>query len=67
MHKTNLLFVITKLELGGAQKQLLSLIRGLDRRSFNLFLFTAKDGLLTKEAQAIDGLYVHRSTNHLLR
>lgn len=46
MQKINLLYVITKLELGGAQKQLLSLIAGLDKERFNIFLFTAQDGLL---------------------
>ena len=30
MAKVNLLYVITKLELGGAQKHLLNLIKGLD-------------------------------------
>ena len=61
MHKTNLLYIITKLELGGAQKQLLSLIKGLDKQVYNIFLFTAKDGLLIKEALALDGLILNRS------
>src|SRR3989338_2775746 len=71
MNKINLLFVITKLELGGAQKQLLSLIRRLDKDRFNLFLFTSSHGLLVKEAQAIIGLslykskYLERAINHL--
>ena len=61
MRKTNLLFVITKLELGGAQKQLLSLISNLDRERFNLFLFTAREGFLLPEALSIQGLSVHTS------
>ncbi len=59
--KINLLYVITKLELGGAQTHLLSLIRGIDRRKFNVFLFTARDGFLVDEALAIAGLSVFRS------
>ncbi|MDP2928228.1 MAG: glycosyltransferase family 4 protein [Candidatus Omnitrophota bacterium] len=61
MPKTNLLYIITKLELGGAQKQLLSLIKGLDKQAYNIFLFTAEDGLLIKEALALDGLTLKRS------
>lgn len=61
MKKINLLYVITKLELGGAQKQLLNLIDNLDREKFNLFLITAKDGLLLKEALSLNGLIVKKS------
>lgn len=61
MPKINLLYVITKLELGGAQKQLLSLISGLDKERFNVFLFTAKEGLLLPEALSIGGLRLERS------
>jgi len=61
MRKTNLLYVITKLELGGAQKQLLSLIRHLDKEKLKLFLFTAKSGVLMPEALSIDGLAIKRS------
>jgi len=61
MRKINLLYVITKLELGGAQKQLLSLVRRLDKEKFNIFLFTAEDGLLIKDALSINGLTIIRS------
>lgn len=60
MRKFNLLYLITKLELGGAQKQLLSLIRYLDRDRYNIFLITSKRGLLVEEALSIDGLRVNR-------
>jgi len=59
--KINLLYVITKLELGGAQKQLLSLIQGLDRARYNIFLFAAREGILMDDALAVPGLRVHRS------
>jgi len=61
MPPINLLYVITKLELGGAQKQLLALIRNLDKEKFRLFLFTAKDGFLLAEALSINDLTVHKS------
>ncbi|MFA4889837.1 MAG: glycosyltransferase family 4 protein [Candidatus Omnitrophota bacterium] len=61
MPKVNLMFCLTKLELGGAQKQLLSLITRLDKTKFKVFLFTAKDGLLLADAQVINGLELTRS------
>lgn len=61
MQKLNLLYVITKLELGGAQKQLLAIIGNLDKHKFTPFLLTAKDGLLLSEALSIGGLSVKKS------
>ena len=61
MHQINLLYVITKLELGGAQKQLLSLISHLDKKRYNLSLITAYDGLLIKDALSIKKLKLIRS------
>lgn len=58
--KINILYVITKLELGGAQKQLLSLVRGLDKEKFNPCIFTAYDGLLVDAARNIPGLRLVR-------
>ena len=59
MEKINLLYVITKLELGGAQKQLLSLISYLRKEErFRIFLFTARDGLLLKDVSSIDSLTI---------
>jgi len=61
MSKINLLYVITKLELGGAQKQLLILINNLDKKKYNIFLFTARGGLLVREAASIEGLTLKKS------
>lgn len=61
MQKINLLYVVTKLELGGAQKQLLSLIENLDRERFRPFLFTAQDGLLLSDALSIKCLTLKKS------
>ncbi|MBM3251879.1 MAG: glycosyltransferase family 4 protein, partial [Candidatus Omnitrophica bacterium] len=61
MPKVRILYVVTKLELGGAQKQLLTLINHLDQAKFQPFLFTAKEGLLLQEAVSINGLTVKKS------
>jgi len=61
MQRIKLLYIITKLELGGAQKQLLSLIRGLDKEKFSPFLFTAKSGLLLADALSIPELTIRKS------
>ena len=61
MGKINLLFVITQLELGGAQKQLLSLIKDINRQRFNIFLITAKRGILLDDALSIEGVKVNTS------
>ena len=58
MRKVKLLYVITKLELGGAQKQLLFLLRHLNRERFQVFLFTGGEGLLKEEAFSIPGLSI---------
>jgi len=61
MQKINILYVITKLELGGAQKQLLSLLGHLDKEKFAAFLFTAKGGELFPDAFSISGIKIKRS------
>jgi len=61
MRRIGLLYVITKLELGGAQKQLLSLVSRLDKEKFRFFLITAKDGILLPDALSIPGLTVKKS------
>jgi len=58
--KINILYVITKLELGGAQKQLLSLIRGLNKEKFQPYLLTGQDGLLVDAAAMIPDLRLIR-------
>ncbi len=61
MQRINILYVITKLELGGAQKQLLALISHLEKQKFAPCLFTAKEGLLIAQALSIEGLTLKRS------
>ncbi len=61
MQRVNLLYVITKLELGGAQKQLLSLVAHLDKQKYSLSLITARNGLLINKDQSIEKLRLIRS------
>ncbi len=58
MSRINILYIITKPELGGAQLQLLSLMRGLDKERYGVFLFTAAQGALLNDFRAIRGVNV---------
>ncbi len=60
--KINVLYVITKLELGGAQTHALDLIRSIDQNKFKVFLFSAREGLLVEQALNIPGLNFYRSS-----
>ena len=51
--KLNILHIITKLELGGAQKTTLELLARLDRSKYRLFLVTSPHGILTDEISKI--------------
>ena len=62
MQRINLLFVITKLELGGAQKQLLSFMRLLDKERYNPFLFTSSKGILFTEALQLEEVMLYGSS-----
>jgi len=61
MQPLKILYIITKLELGGAQKQLLALIGSLNKDKFQPFLLTGVGGLLDEDAGAIKGLVIKRS------
>jgi glycosyltransferase involved in cell wall biosynthesis len=61
MPKINLLYIITKLELGGAQKQLLSLIASLDKTRYTVVLFTGNKGLLLQDFASIPGVTIQAS------
>ncbi|HEX9756675.1 MAG TPA: glycosyltransferase family 4 protein [Nitrospiria bacterium] len=58
MKKGALVFVVTKLELGGAQKMALSLLRGMREKGVDLYLITGTGGILEPEAQDIPGLTI---------
>lgn len=47
--KKRILFIITHLELGGAQKQLLTILKNLNQTEYSLYLFAGNYGHLKKE------------------
>jgi glycosyltransferase involved in cell wall biosynthesis len=53
MNKINVLYIITKLELGGAQKVCLSLIQGLQSSGKTAILISGKEGKLVDKAQEL--------------
>ena len=57
-NKVNLLQIITKLELGGAQLSTLDLIKGLDSDIYNTYLISGTEGILVEDALAIPKLKV---------
>jgi len=54
--KKNIAIVITRLDLGGAQKTALYLAEKLDKKKYNVFLITGCNGYLDSEAKEITGL-----------
>ncbi len=57
--KKKILFIITHLELGGAQKTLLSTIKGLDKNKYEIYLYAGDRGYLKSNFLFLDYLKVH--------
>ncbi len=53
--KISIVYILTKLELGGAQKHTVELIKGLDKNKFCVHLITS-DGLLSEEVKKVTSL-----------
>ena len=53
MKKFNVMHIITKLELGGAQQNTLDTVRYLDRNKYNLYLISGTEGILVEDAKKI--------------
>jgi glycosyltransferase involved in cell wall biosynthesis len=58
MSKTKIAHIITKLELGGAQKTTLSLLRHIDKKRYEVYLITSSRGYLKEEACLLPGLEI---------
>jgi len=57
--KVRLLFVIRSLDHGGAQRQLITLAKGLDKNRFSVSVMTFYDGgALRSEIEGVDGIQV---------
>ena len=54
--KKNIAIVITRLDLGGAQKVALELAAGLDKKKFNVHLICGPGGMLDDEAKGIKNI-----------
>lgn len=59
MSKINILHIVTKLELGGAQKNVLSILEGLDKEKYNPFLISGRKGILVKNALSLKGVEIN--------
>lgn len=58
MPKTRIAHIITKLELGGAQKTTLSLLRHINKEHYEVYLITSPSGYLREEACLIPDLNI---------
>ncbi|MCF7907373.1 MAG: glycosyltransferase family 4 protein [Candidatus Omnitrophica bacterium] len=56
--KKKILFIITHLELGGAQGQLLLLVKNLDRNKYSLYLSSGDQGYLKEEFLKLPYLHI---------
>ncbi|MBN1793648.1 MAG: glycosyltransferase family 4 protein [Candidatus Omnitrophica bacterium] len=56
LNNTRLVHIITKLELGGAQKNALDIVAYFQREGYQVFLLTGPDGILSGEARKIAGI-----------
>jgi glycosyltransferase involved in cell wall biosynthesis len=59
MKKIRVLHLITKLELGGAQKNTLYTVEHLDKNKYEVYLITGDKGILIPEAQKIKKITLH--------
>jgi len=58
LHKKKILFVITYLELGGAQKQLLYILQSLDKSKYDIYLYAGNRGYLKHDFLSLSGINV---------
>ena len=56
--KINVLYILTKLELGGAQKVCLSLLDGIRKSGNNASLISGSDGTLVEEVKNKDSIFL---------
>lgn len=58
MRKYNVLHIITKLELGGAQQNTLYSVKNHSRQIYNVFLISGTEGILVEDAKSIKDVQV---------
>lgn len=59
MKRKKILYVITYLELGGAQTQLLTILKNLDKDRYQLYLVSGNSGQLTADFLSLKEVKVH--------
>ncbi|MCB9493069.1 MAG: glycosyltransferase [Epsilonproteobacteria bacterium] len=57
----HVIYIITKLELGGAQKVCLNLKEGLEKRHLSTSLISGSQGVLVEQAQKLTSVYLLKS------
>lgn len=56
LKKLRILHIITRLELGGAQKNVLDIVTLLDKNRYEIYLVSSDKGYLVKDARALPGI-----------
>lgn len=64
--KKKILFIITYLEMGGAQTQLLHLVKNLDPREYEVHICAGRQGYLADDFSQVEGLTLY-CVPHLVR
>lgn len=64
--KKKILFIITYLEMGGAQTQLLRLVKNLDQRKYEVYICAGRQGYLAGDFSQVEGLTLY-FVPHLVR
>ena len=58
LRKKKILFVITYLQLGGAQKQLLHIIKSLNKSEYDIYLYAGNRGCLKRDFLNLSGINI---------
>ena len=56
MDKIKVLHIITHLELGGAQKNAISILKSLDKNIYSAYFVSSNKGLLLEDVKKVDGI-----------
>jgi len=59
MHKTTVVHIITKLELGGAQQNTLFTVANLERRKYEPVLISGTEGILVEDAKKLKDVKIY--------
>lgn len=57
-HNPHIVYILTKLELGGAQKVCLALMSGIEKKGFSCSLISGNQGVLLEQALQFDSVFL---------